>query len=163
MGLVRGGELGRNYTTRGRIAGERTASVQAQGYVGRHHQRSETSFVLPEAGRKTPIEKSFGPKACSKKVSQRERTKRSLVEPMFESDTGCCGRSVMLDSGTATYQANESRNQGRPEFVFVQIDEIVRSRGPIGQTDDKIRIFSVLTRAGIGPNTPVRRKAQLSF
>src|SRR5207245_2005440 len=47
--------------------------VQTQGSDGRHHQGSEASLVLPEAGREAPSEGSLGAKACSQENSQRAR------------------------------------------------------------------------------------------
>jgi hypothetical protein len=48
-------------------------------------------------------------------------------------------------------------------WLVVRFNETVQNMGPVGQTDSETRIFSVLTRTRIGCNTPVRRKAQLSF
>ena len=45
--------------------------VQTQGSDGRHHQGSEASLVLPEAGREAPGEAGLGEKACPKKAAQR--------------------------------------------------------------------------------------------
>ena len=70
--LVQEGECGRNSIARGRILGERAPSIQTQGSVGRHHQRSETSLVLLETWRKAPSETGLGAEARAKKDSKRK-------------------------------------------------------------------------------------------
>src|SRR5208283_5433554 len=66
-----GDELGRSSIARGRVGGKCPSSVQAQGHSRGHHQGSEASFLLPEAGREAPGQASFGAKACPEKDSQR--------------------------------------------------------------------------------------------
>ena len=69
--LIGGDGFGRSSTARRRIGGKRAPSLQAQGSDGRHHQGSEASLVLPEAGREAAGEAGLGEKACPKKAAQR--------------------------------------------------------------------------------------------
>src|SRR5579864_3630768 len=71
--LLGGDEFGRSSIAGRRVYRECPAAVQAQGSDGRHHQGSEASLLLPEAGREAPNEAGLGEKACSQEDPQTAR------------------------------------------------------------------------------------------
>jgi hypothetical protein len=68
-----GDKFGRSSTARRRVDRECTAPVQAQGADRGHHQGSQTSLLLSEAGRQAPSETGVGSQTCAKEVSQGTR------------------------------------------------------------------------------------------
>src|ERR1035441_4573577 len=65
------GFFGRGSRTRRRAARKCAAPVQAEGTAGGHHQGSQASLLLPEAGREEARKGGIGTQAESQEGSQR--------------------------------------------------------------------------------------------
>src|SRR4029077_14075802 len=103
---------GRSSIARGRVAGERPASIQTQGSDGRHHQGSEAALLLPETGREASAKASSGTQTCPKEESKRARLDQNDWAAALRSGSFFC-RSEAPD-GRYTAHAQVSRAIHRP-------------------------------------------------
>jgi hypothetical protein len=109
--------LGGSSHSRGRVFGERPATLQAQGAAGRYHQGGQTALLLPEARRKEACERSAGAQAQPQKSAQGA----GLVEVWAAARDS--GPSLFTDLARPPERAEEA-GESQPASPFAVVVEL---------------------------------------